>query len=260
MLVQLLISLFGIASVHRNLSLLEKTEAFSSSSSSSSSSSELKLKLSLLFYVLQLPFYLHLFFKELFVFVLIYIGIFLTTLILFDKIIEYFKEKSFEELHLYIIERIILLLKAGKSAQTSTKNVFDDLTSWQKTIFLELHEFFVVKTIRAYEKPTRRVSQSYYFYELKTILGSTNNVIEQLKSYQKALRLQNNLRHRSRQALSQTKAQALVSFLIYVSFVVLSNSYLKLELLSLTMLVSLILFCTGQILIFRLGGRIKWKT
>lgn len=251
-MVQLLISLFGIAFVHRNLSLLKKINVISGP------------KLNLFFCFLQLPFYFYLFFKELFVPVLIYIGIFIVTFILFDKIIDIFKEKSFEELHIYIIERIVLQIKAGKSAQVSTKNVFDDLTAWQKAIFSQLNKIFEASFEIAPQKRSEflqtMVSQTYYFQELKIILCSSGNVIEQLKSYQKALRLQNNLRHRSRQAIQQTKAQALVSFLIYISFVVLSHGYLNLELISLTMLVSFILFCTGQILIFRLGGKIKWKT
>lgn len=248
MLIHLLVSLFGIVFVHRNLSQLEKIDVISNS------------KLKFLFYFLQSPFYFHLFFKELFIFVIIYIGIFLTTLILFDKIIDIFKEKDFEQLHIYMIERIILQLKAGKSAQVSTKNIFDDLTSWQKSIFAEMPEVFEIESSKNNKNPSRAVFQPAYFQELKTILCSTSNVIEQLKSYQRALRLQNNLRHRSRQAVQQTKAQALVALLIYISFVFLSYNYLKLELMSLTMLVSLGLFGTGQAFIFRLGGKIRWKT
>ena len=248
MMVQLLVSVFGIVFVHRNLSLLEKINVVSGP------------KLNLFFYLLQLPFYFYLFFKELFVFVFIYIGIFLITFILFDKIIDIFKEKSFEGLHIYIIERIILQIRAGKSAQVSTKNVFDDLTTWQKAIFSHLNKIFEPENQKQSESSSITAAHSYYFDELKIVMCSTGNVIEQLKSYQKALRLQNNLRHKSRQAIQQTKAQALVSFLIYVCFVMLGCVYLKLELISVTMLVSLLLFCTGQVLIFKLGGKIKWKT
>ena len=248
MLIQLIISLFGIAFVHRNLSLLEKAELISRSD------------FYLFFYFLQLPFYFYLFFKELFVFVLIYIGIFLITLIVFDKIIAYFREKTFENLHLNVIERIILQLRAGKSAQTSLKNIFCDLTTWQKSLFFELNEICDLKTSEIYKKDKLFDFHSFYFEELKMILCSTGNVIEQLKSLQLGLRLQKELRHRSRQALQQTKAQAMVSFFIYSVFVAISITYLNLEVLSLTMLASLSLFGVGQFLIFKLGGTIKWKT
>ena len=63
MLIQLIVSMFGIAFVHRNLSLLEKIDVLSRS------------KLNLVFYFLQLPFYFYLIFKELLPAILIYIGL-----------------------------------------------------------------------------------------------------------------------------------------------------------------------------------------
>lgn len=248
MLVQLIISLFGIAFVHRNLALLEKIDVLTSS------------KRNYFFYFLQLPFYLYLFFKELFSFILIYIGIFLLTLMLFEKIISFFREKTFETLHLHIIERLILLLKGGKSAQTSTKNVFNNLTTWQKATFNRINEIFELKMKITGEKHQISAFHEFYFRELEIILTSSSNVIEQLKSYREALRLQSNLRHKSRQAIQQSKAQAWISFFIYAVFVLLSKNYLKLELISITMLASLLLFLLGQILIFKLGGKIRWKT
>lgn len=236
MLVELIVSLFGIVFVHRNLSRLEKIFAISNS----------QLRLS--FYFLQLPLYFYLFFKELFIFVLFYIGIFLITLILFDKIITYFKEKTFAELHIQLIERIILLLKTGQSATTSTKNVFSDLTPWQKMVFIDFGGITISE------------SNSFYFQELKIILGSSGNVIEQLGAYQKALHLQNTLKLKSKLALQQTKAQAMVSLVIYAVFAILSKKYLNLQFASPIMLISVLLFCAGQLLIFKLGGKITWKT
>ena len=248
MLIQLIISLFGIVFVHRNLSLVEKTELVSSS------------KVNFLFYFLQLPFYFYLFFKELFVFILIYIGIFLITLIVFDKIIAYFKEKTFENIHLDVIERIILQLRTGKSAQTSIKKIFDELTTWHKSIFFELNEICDIKTSEFSKKNVLFEFHAYYFEELNLILRSSSHVIEQLKSFQSGLRLQKNLRHRSRQALQPTKAQAVVSIFIYVVFLVISINFLRFEVLSLAMLLSFSMFCVGQVLILRLGRSIKWKT
>lgn len=248
MLFQLLVSLFGIAFVHRNLSLLEKIDVVSSS------------KLKFYFYFLQLPFYFYLFFKELFLFILIYIGIFLITLILFDKIIDYFKEKTFEKLHLHIVDRLILLLKAGKSSQTSLKNVFDNLTTWQKATFIKIDEIFEVKKHQSYKKYPKQDFHSLYFRELEVIMSSPCKVIEQLKAFRAVLRLHSSLRHKSRQAIQQNKAQALMSFFIYIVLVILSKNYLNLELKSLTMLTSILLFCLGQIIIFKIGGNIHWKT
>lgn len=179
---------------------------------------------------------------------------------LFDKIIDYFKEKTFEKLHIHIIERLILLLKAGKSAQTSTIIVFDNLTNWQKATFIKIGDIFEVKTHQNCKKHLKHNFQSLYFRELEVITRSPCNVIEQLKAFREVLRLHNSLRHRSRQALRQNKAQALISFFIYLALILLSKKYLNLELMSLTMFASVTLFSLGQIIIFKIGGKIHWKT
>jgi hypothetical protein len=248
MFVEFIVSLFGIVFVHRNLSLLEKLEVLS----------PLKLKAAYCF--LLLPYMLNLFFKELFVPVLINIGIFLITLILFDKIITYFAQKTFEKIHMQVIERLILLLKVGKSPQTSVKILFNDLTSWQKVTFAQLNHVFEIENVSNNHAITLNSSNLMFFNELKIILRATSHISEQLKAFYDALKLHHSLRHKSKLATQQTRAQALVCAFIYIGFLFLSTQYLQLEVFSVTVGVSLSLFLCGQLLIFRLGGSIKWKT
>ena len=248
MLIQLMISMFGIAFVHRNLSLLEKLDVLSRS------------KLNSAFYFLQLPFYFYLIFKELLPTILIYIGVILGTLILFDKIIRFFREKTFERMHLHIIERLILLLRSGKSAQTGTKNVFENLTSWQKVTFRGINEIFEIRNREVGEISAFSENQQQYFAELAHILRSTSNITDQLIAFRRGLRLYSGLKQRSRQAVQATKAQAIVSLVIYLMLIVLSKSYLNLKLLSFPVFASLAFFVTGQIIIYKLGGIIRWKT
>lgn len=248
MLIQLMISMFGIAFVHRNLSLLEKIDVLSRS------------KLNSAFYFLQLPFYFYLIFKELLPAILIYIGIFLVTLILFDKIIRYFRQKTFERMYLHILERLILLLKSGKSPQTSVRIVFENLSSWEKATFAEIIKIFEIKTRNKSEISTISEIQQQYFAELAGILGSTSHVTEQLSTFRRGLRVYCGLKRRTEQAVQATKAQALVSLLIYVMLIFLSHHYLNLNLQTIPVFVSLALFVTGQIIIYRLGRGIRWKT
>lgn len=248
MLVELIVSLFGIVFVHRNLSLLEKLEVLS------------PLKIKVLFAFLLLPYVFNLFFKELFTFVLIYIGIILITLIVFDKIIAYFMQKTFEKLHLQVIERLNLLLKTGKSPQTCTKILFDDLSSWEKATFAPLNMIFEIKIVPIDHFNTINHINLFYFNELSAILRSSSHVSEQLKAFYHALRLHFNLKQRSAMATQQVKAQALVCCFLYLGFLFLSTQYLGLNLNSITTALSLLLFISGQIIIFRIGGRIKWRT
>lgn len=248
MLIQLMISMFGIAFVHRNLSLLEKLEVLSSS------------KLNSAFYFLQLPFYFYLIFKELLPVILIYIGIFLATLILFDKIIRYFREKTFEKMHLYLIERLILLLKSGRSPQTCVKNVFENLSSWEKATFSGLNEIFEIKPGSFSEIDRKSELEQLFFHEMAAILRSTSNVGDQLIAFRRGLRLRDSLKRRAQQAIQATKAQAVVAGVIYLLLFAVSVRYLELEVLSLPVFVSIVLFSCGQFIIFKIGGKIRWKT
>lgn len=248
MLIQLMISMFGIAFVHRNLSLLEKIDVLSRS------------KLNSAFYFLQLPFYFYLIFKELLPAILIYIGIFLLTLILFDKIIRFFGEKTFERMHLHLIERLILLLRSGKSPQTCVKNVFENLSSWEKATFSGISEIFEIKSGSFSENSRTSEFELLYFHEMAAILRSTSNVSDQLIAFRRGLRLCDNLKRRADQAVQATKAQAIVAGIIYLTFFVVSVRYLELKILSLPVFVSLAMFFAGQVMIFKLGGTIRWKT
>lgn len=245
MLLQMLVSLLGIVILHRNLSLVEKFQVVSSS------------KLKTAFYFLQLPIYFYIYFKELIAVVTTYIGIFLVTLMLFDKIIEQFREKTFEKLHLHLISQLILHLKVGKSASTSVKIVFTALNSFEKATFQRLQHHFSEKNLRSLELDEFHAD---YFAELQLILSSSSQVSEQLKAFRDFLKLQKSLRHRSGQALQQARAQAYVCAVLYLVFVILSYYFFKLDLLSLTFAGSCLLFLCGELLVFRLGKGFRCKT
>lgn len=244
MLVEVIVSLFGIAVVHRNLSLLEKSELISGE------------KMKVLFLFLQFPFYFYLLFKELLPFTLTYIGIFLLTLMVEQQIFLYFRKKTFERMHFHIIERLLLLLKTGKSAQTSVKIIFSELNSFEKLTFQSLESIFVEEKSKI--RPTHAENDAF-FTELRSILISTSHLIEQMSSFRDFLRLQNNLRHRSEQALVTARAQAGLCLILYIGILIMSAGYFDLQLLSWPVLISGLLFCSGQLLLYHLGRHIRWN-
>lgn len=245
MFVELIVSMFGTVIIYRNLSLVEKSEVLS------------VVKLRVLFCFLQLPLCAFLFFKEQIHSVIIYIGIFLITLILHDKIIAYFDQKAFEKLYFNIIERLILLFNSGKSSSTCVKIVWNELNTREKRIFFQLQHLFEVKKERNVASEGFR---QHFFAELKTILSSTTSITEQLRAFREVLRVKNQLQRRSRQILQHVRAQAMVAGVIYLFFCMLSVSFLNLKLLSSTFFASLALFLTGQAWIFNLGRAKTWKT
>ncbi len=245
MFVEVVVSMFGIVVVQRILSLVEKFEV---------------LPAAILYFgfgFLQLPLYFCLFFKELYAFVPIYIGIFVISLIGNEKIIHYFRKITFEKLHLQLIDRMILQLHAGKSAQTSLKCVFAELSCWEKTTFALLNEVFKINSVPTV---TKNGFHNFYFSEMAQILKSSANIIDQLKCFRAGLATQRNLRHKSRQCAQQIRAQACVCALLYVLMVVFAYVHLNFNVLSGTMLVSLFMFLSGEAAIFTIGGRIRWKT
>lgn len=245
MFTQLLLSLFGIAVVHRILSLFEKSEVF-----------EVK-KLRYTFIFLQIPLTVNLFFKELSALVIIYIGFFFIILILSPKIFAIFHKNSFERMHLVLIQRLLLHISTGQSPKLSVQIVFDELSNFEKQTFSILHGI-----LNANEDNLRAKSslERFFYTELASILNSSSHILEQLRSFRRILSLQYNLRHKSRQTLLQTRVQAVVCGLIYVGLLVFSHIFLSFNLMSWPFYLSLSLQIMGLYLIFNTGKKIQWRT
>jgi hypothetical protein len=246
---QLLLSLFGIVVVHRILSLFEKDEVFEAR----------KLRYAHIF--LQIPLTFHLIFKDLTAFNTIYIGSFFVLLILSSKIIEFFRQKMFVKLHLSVLQQLILQISAGHSPNLSVKNVFNELSSAEKRVFAPLKLIFERSTTLSNEKlPPKSADERFFYEELALILNSGAQIREQLAGFRRLLSLQHNLRHRSRQTLAQSKAQALTCGVLYIIILALSVNYLGFEVRSFAFLVSVAMQLAGICTVFSLGRKISWKT
>jgi hypothetical protein len=245
MFVEVVVSMFGIVIVQRILSLVEKLEV---------------LPAAILYFgfgFLQLPLYFSLFFKELSAIVPIYIGISVIFLIGNEKIIRYFRQNTFEKLHLQLIDRMILHLHAGKSASSSLKCVLAELSCWEKTTFAMLNEVFKINSVPTV---TKNGFNNFYFAEMALILKSPAHIADQLKCFRAGLATQRSLRHKSRQSAQQIRAQAAVCAALYVLIALFAHVYLNFNVRSAEMLVSILMFLAGETIIFAVGGRIRWKT
>ncbi|MGZ3726093.1 MAG: hypothetical protein ACXWQQ_09830 [Pseudobdellovibrio sp.] len=244
-MMDLFISMFGIVIVHRISSLIEKWEVVSVR----------KRKFTFLF--LQLPLLLPLFFKELESLVLIYIGIILIILILSDQIFEYFCKFSLEKMSLSLIQRLLLHLSTGLSAQSVLQNVWNELSAFEKHVFAPLQHVLDEKKV-SFDKKNR--FERFFFDELAQIFISNSQIVDQLKSFRRILQLQHNLRHRSRQSLYQARAQAVVCALIYVFILTISVQFLQNEVFSALSAVSFAMMALGLYFTFKMGSVMRWKT
>lgn len=244
-MLHILISLFGIAIIYRNLSLLEKFEVIN------------KRKMFLCFIFLQIPLFLFVIFKEQIAFLLLYIGIFLITLIFYRNIFSKLAQATYEKCHLRLLDQMILLLKSGKSAQLSLKIALNGLSSWEKIVFVALESTF---ELQKQEKRPLFCIHPTYFIEMKSILRSNHKIADQLHCFREGLKIRHNLRHKSRQVTQQIRAQALISIFIFLVFIYISFIHFNLQRHPIFFFVSAGLFFTGLFLIFKLGGQIRWKT
>ncbi len=245
-MIEVLISMFGFIIILRILSHLQKFQVLN------------QRKAIQLFFLFQLPMYFLLFFKDLFIVSLIYIGIFLLGLIFFQKILTFFVKRTHEKRSIQFIDELILLMKTGKSAQTSLKISYSQLSEWEKTVFKPILFCFDVDS--SSKVSTIHLQQEFYFTELAFILVSSTKVIDQLSSFREGLKIQRNLRHKSVQVTKQIRAQAVVAVFIYCGIFLLSWQHFNLKQEIGLILLSLSIFTVGQVLIFIIGGRIKWKT
>lgn len=244
MFFQLLISTSGLLIIFRNIHLLEKIGHVSRDNRAN------------FFILLSLPIFFSLVFKELFVFCLLYIGIFLITLILKHKIIIFFEEKSFEKAHLRLIDELILQIKAGKSAQSALQNVFTDQNSWQKHTILQFQQHLDEK--KMYLSSLNNF-QHLYLYELATILSLKTKMIDQLRSFRRFLSVRQRLIDKMRRVTRPIYVQTAILTFVYVGVLTFSQRHLGLKIISFTTGASVFLFILAQVLIFKIGKKIKWK-
>ena len=214
-------------------------------------------KMILFFVTLQIPLFLFVIFKDHILFTLIYIGIFSITLIFYRRLLVKCARITYANCHLRVLDHLILLLKSGKSAQSSLKIVVNAFTRWEKLVFSELESIFEVKQNQNAEN---FAVNAIFFEEIKIILRSNHQVSDQIKNFRAGLKIRHNLRHKSRQVTQQIRAQAFVAMFIFALLLVTGFKYLNLGDSIDIVIIATLLFVVGLVLIFVFGGKIRWKT
>lgn len=212
-------------------------------------------KSALIFGILTFPFYIFAFIKEHFLLLTLYIGLILISLIFFSIIFENKLKKVFLASHLNLINSLLLQIKAGYSVPKAITECVFSHSALENILFEPLSSIlrpdFEVKTI-----PYRWLR--FYFHELGMILKSEARVAEQLEMFKQGLSVKKKFIQRTQHVTRQIKAQALVAGLVYV--MIFAISYYQLNLMNnfLTVVISIGLFLTGILVIFKLGDKIKW--
>lgn len=238
------LSIIGIISANRIICRIEKSFFINHKNSLT------------IFVFLTTPIYIFLIIKDHYFIFILYIGLILISLIFFSIFLEKKLQNVFLTTHLNLINGLILQIKSGHSVQKAISESFLQMNNFEMIIYEPL------RSIQKSDLDIKRIPQrwiQFYFFELQQILSSEIRVSDQLEMFKQGLKVKNRFIQRTSQVSLQIKAQALVACLVYA--LIFALSYYQLDLISSPWVIffSLVMLFLGLILIFKIGGKIKWK-
>ena len=206
--------------------------------------------------ILNIPTLALLFFKEHLIYFMIYIGLKLLILILIRIYFEKRLLNVFENSQIRFLDALIIQIRSGKSAITALKDVFLSLNNDEKLIYEPIYiEFTSIGSVKV-----RNFNYTATFFEdLAQIIRSNYKTTEQFLQLKAHLKIKQSLRHRSRAALMQIKAQAITAVGIFFLLFIFTWLEMQIYKYPVTIFVALMLLGTGVYVIFKFGERIKWK-
>jgi len=204
---------------------------------------------------MNIPSIYFIFFKDQIVILFIYIGLILLSLTFFSIYFDFLLKKIFYASQIRVLESIILNVKTGLSPLKSSKIVFESLTQFEKITFEPLN--FMQTSLKVPIYASFGYTQDF-FGELEMIIKSNTKICDQLEQYKKGLLVQKSMRHKSRMATLQVRAQAVVAIVIYLFLLLFAIHELNLAQFPSVIAVSLMMMMAGVYLILVKGNRIKW--
>lgn len=161
----------------------------------------------------------------------------------------------FENRHKSLIDELILQIQSGCSPIKALQDVMSTMSIYEKKVFWPLN--LLLGSPSAVSLNVGMKNQKY-FEELIEILQQKSRVVDQLETFRNSLQIQIKLRRKSRTVTAATKAQAVVSILIYFVFLIISWTQFNLRDYPVVLMLSVTFLVVGVVLIFKLGNKIKW--
>lgn len=166
-------------------------------------------------------------------------------------------ESEIKENILKFLDNIILNIQMGMSLRSSCIKASEEFNGWKRTQFqlLVTSVFWEQKKEIFTSKSLKKLHQ-----EIMKIENTKTKILEQLKSYRQQQKMEQNLRHRSRQITMNLKIQSIVMTVLYflIGFFIFSNFETTNS--KKILILSAIFFSLGHFLVFLIGRRFKWKT
>lgn len=240
------LSLLGLVIAHRTHVISEKNNLFTNKFSTQRHVLVLFLQLLMSFFLFE---HLHLLFFEIVV-------VFLTPLMMM-KVTIYAREGRMRAQFVSLLDSLIIRMRAGKSFRDAFVQILPESDPLVRVLLTEFHSSLIYK--RPLDELFFQKDIRDYFQELTNIDEQNHKSIERLKSFRRTLKVRQDFRQKSRQAMQQVHAQALILSLMYV--LLLFVLVLRGEATKYLGLVtgSAVLFAVGLFCLQLIGRGYKWK-
>ena len=186
--------------------------------------------------------------------------VFLAGYYIFQKIERWRMQRRFRRVFRLFLNQVILLMVSGKSFRHSFRESLVQFDLLSRRILAEIYEIVTFsqqlpQTSGAeFGDFERRVLQ-----KLIIVDKNPQNPVTQLKNFRTELELTDFFRHRSRQATSAIRFQAMVLFLLYMGLLVFVIQQFGWGVTKVPILASLPLFTAGGIVFYFMGRKRRWR-
>lgn len=166
-------------------------------------------------------------------------------------------EAEIKENILTFLDNIILNLQMGLSLRAASVKASEEFVGWKRTQFQLLVNgmFWGQKKELFLSKSLKKLHD-----EIQKIEITKTKILEQLKSYREQQKMEQNLRHRSRQITMNLKIQSIVMTILYFLIGIFIFSNFETAHSKKILFLSVFFFSVGHFLVFLISRRFKWKT
>jgi Flp pilus assembly protein TadB len=189
----------------------------------------------------------------------LWVAVFLPTMIFVFALVwlKFSRAKKFRERFVMALQLIILKMKSSRSFRTSLNDVIDESDSLMKLRLSEIRDIVVFSPQES--RDFRNPFVDLILRELKLVDENPHAAIKRLSVFRDRLKIEDDFRHKSGQALRQVRAQSLIMSGLYLAiafFIAHSFGFKPYQRL---FLISALLFSIGLVWIHIGGRKMKWK-
>ncbi len=165
-------------------------------------------------------------------------------------------ESQLQRIVVPFLDHTILSIQTGIPLRNAAKESAQRFSGWKKYELLKACSSLILSSD---EINLQSGVLCHLFDELRWIDQGRNKTLEQLKSLRWHYKVQEDFRRKSGQISQQTRIQATVMTILYVSLMLFNAFEFGFKDHLALVLFSAALFSVGLILVFTLGRRLKWK-